>query len=263
VIWGKFVDNVNAFTIQKTYFVCKNFNVLRVVTFQQQENLSHETKKKVLSFQKKKRTRTRLSYSWRPLWNALISLLKFLQNCESQLTKHRDLFQLASKVINIFNLFITFGDTFLRTPEAYDEVFYETVRCYHVFDNLFAFACRYATNENEFKESALKLMVNLTNIKLITHHFNTKIEAFSNSQNNPLTENQVLDIIRNNYDTLALKLHDDLDQYDSYSEKASEASFFANITRNIIGNYRRQYSLDTNSSVQLSNILLNEVPTIS
>jgi hypothetical protein len=70
---------------------------------------------------------------------ALISLLKFLQNCESQLTKHRDLFQLASKVINIFNLFITFGDTFLRTPEAYDEVFYETVRCYHVFDNLFAF----------------------------------------------------------------------------------------------------------------------------
>jgi hypothetical protein len=112
---------------------------------------------------------------------ALISLLKFLQNCESQLTKHRDLFQLASKVINIFNLFITFGDTFLRTPEAYDEVFYETVRCYHVFDNLFAFgkkkkifllyfnlkylACRYANNDNEFKESALKLMVNLTNIK--------------------------------------------------------------------------------------------------
>jgi len=26
---------------------------------------------------------------------------------------------------------------------------------------------------------------------LITQHFNTKIEAFSNSQNNPLTENQV------------------------------------------------------------------------
>ena len=42
-------------------------------------------------------------------------------------------------MINIFNLFITFGDTFLRTPEAYDEVFYETVRCYHIFDNLFAF----------------------------------------------------------------------------------------------------------------------------
>ncbi|CAF4028603.1 unnamed protein product, partial [Rotaria magnacalcarata] len=216
---------------------------------------------RILSFQK--RTRTRLSYSWRPLWNALICLLKFLQNCESQLTKHRDLFQLASRVINIFNLFITFGDTFLRTPEAYDEVFYETVRCYHVFDNLYAFAFRYANNDNEFKESALKLMVNLTNIRLITNHFNTKIETFSNTQNNPLTENQVLDLIRNNYDTLALKLHDDLDQYDNYSEKTSEASFFANIARNTIGQYRRQYSLDTNSSVQLSNILLNEVPTIS
>lgn len=115
------------------------------------------------------------------MFTALISLLKFLQNCESQLGKHRDLFQLASKVINIFNLFITFGDTFLRTPEAYDEIFYETVRCHHVFDSLYAFgrkilvdferidevylACRYANNDNEFKESALKLMVNLTNIK--------------------------------------------------------------------------------------------------
>jgi len=216
---------------------------------------------RILSFEK--RTRTRLSYTWRPLWNALITLLKFLQNCESQLTKHRDLFQLASKIINIFNLFITFGDTFLKTPEAYDEVFYETVRCHHIFDNLYAFASRYATSENEFKDSALKLMVNLTNIKLITNHFNTKIETFSNSQNNPLTENQVLEIIRNNYDTLALKLHDDLDQYESFLEKSSQASFFANITRNLIGNYRRQYTLDTNSSVQLTNILLNEVSTIS
>ena len=41
--------------------------------------------------------------------SALISLLKFLQNCESQLAKHRDLFQLASRIINIFNLFITFS----------------------------------------------------------------------------------------------------------------------------------------------------------
>jgi len=31
-----------------------------------------------------------------------------------------------------------------------------------LFENL---ACRYANNDNEFKESALKLMVNLTNIK--------------------------------------------------------------------------------------------------
>lgn len=70
---------------------------------------------------------------------ALITLLKFIQNCESQLTKHRDLFQLGSRIINIFNLFITFGDTFLKTPEAYDEVFYETVRCHHIFDSLYAF----------------------------------------------------------------------------------------------------------------------------
>ncbi len=36
-----------------------------------------------------------------------------------------------------------------------------------------------------------KFIENIFSFRLITHHFNAKIEAFSNSQNNPLTENQV------------------------------------------------------------------------
>lgn len=44
---------------------------------------------------------------------------------------------LSFQVVNIFNLFITFGDTFLPTPASYDQLYYELIRMYQVFDNLF------------------------------------------------------------------------------------------------------------------------------
>ena len=43
-----------------------------------------------------------------------------------------------TQVVNIFNLFITYGDTFLPTPGSYDELYYEVIRVHHVFDNLYS-----------------------------------------------------------------------------------------------------------------------------
>ena len=43
-----------------------------------------------------------------------------------------------SQVVNIFNLFITYGDTFLPNPNSYDELYYEIVRMHQVFDNLYS-----------------------------------------------------------------------------------------------------------------------------
>ena len=42
------------------------------------------------------------------------------------------------QVVNIFNLFITYGDTFLPNPNSYDELYYEIVRMHQVFDNLYS-----------------------------------------------------------------------------------------------------------------------------
>lgn len=36
-------------------------------------------------------------------------------------------------------------------------------------------------------------------------------------------------MVRNNYDSLTLKLHDSLDQYEKYAEKPQHANFFANM----------------------------------
>ena len=45
-------------------------------------------------------------------------------------------FIFSLKVVNILNLFITYGDTFLSTPSSYDELFYEIIRMRLIFTNL-------------------------------------------------------------------------------------------------------------------------------
>lgn len=47
-------------------------------------------------------------------------------------------------MVNLFNMFITYGDTFLPTSNSYDELYYEIVRMHQVFDNLYCMG----TSEN-------------------------------------------------------------------------------------------------------------------
>jgi hypothetical protein len=47
-------------------------------------------------------------------------------------------------VVTIFNIFITYGDTFLPSAVSYDELYYELVRCQEVFNNLYSMALRYS-----------------------------------------------------------------------------------------------------------------------
>lgn len=92
---------------------------------------------RLLSFQK--RCRLRLDYHWKDLWAALTALLKYLTGNEGYLLKHAsgvDLFRLAGSVVGLVNLFIMCGDAFLASTAAYDELYYEIIRNYAVFDGL-------------------------------------------------------------------------------------------------------------------------------
>ena len=104
---------------------------------------------KILCYEKK--CRVRLAYCWKDLWAAIIALLKFLLSHESHLSKKHDIFLLACKAINVFNIFITYGDTFLPNPNSYDELYYELIRMHQVFDNLYSMALRYSTSGGAFK----------------------------------------------------------------------------------------------------------------
>ncbi|CAH0399785.1 unnamed protein product [Chilo suppressalis] len=173
---------------------------------------------RLLSYQK--RCRVRLARDWRPLWAALIALLKFLVANETALLRRHNIFTMAQQVVNIFNLFITFGDTFLPTPASYDQLYYELIRMHQVFDNLFYMALRYSTGDGEYKAEALRLANCLVNVRAIIQHFSPKIEAWLASQNlSTPTEDQILDVVRKNYDSLILKLQEGLESYERYTER--------------------------------------------
>ncbi|XP_075895036.1 armadillo-like helical domain-containing protein 3 isoform X2 [Nelusetta ayraudi] len=213
---------------------------------------------KLLCYQKK--CRIRLHYTWRELWSALINLLKFLLSNETTLLAKHNIFHLALLVVNLFNMFITYGDTFLPTSNSYDELYYEIVRMHQVFDNLYCMVLRVSTNTGQWKEAASKVTHALVNVRAIINHFSPKIESYAAVNHiSQLSEEQVLEVVRSNYDTLTLKLQDGLDQFERYSEQPKEAAFFKELVRSISLNVRKNVSLNTLSQ----DLLLKEFSTIS
>ena len=64
-------------------------------------------------------------------------------------------------------------------------------------------------------------------LRSIINHFSPIIDAWSTANHvSSLTEQQVLDIVKNNYETLTLKLEDNLDHFERYSEQPQETEFF-------------------------------------
>ncbi|EMP27929.1 UPF0668 protein C10orf76 [Chelonia mydas] len=97
---------------------------------------------------------------------ALINLLKFLMSNETVLLAKHNIFTLALMVVNLFNMFITYGDTFLPTPSSYDELYYEIIRMHQNFDNLYSMVLRLSTNAGQWKEPASKVTHALVNIRV-------------------------------------------------------------------------------------------------
>lgn len=61
----------------------------------------------------------------------------------------------------------------------------------------------------------------------IVNHFSPKITAWLTSESlSTPSEQQIMAIIIQNYDSLTLKLRDNLDQYERYSEKPNHTGFF-------------------------------------
>jgi len=45
---------------------------------------------------------------------------------------------------------------------------------------------------------------------------------------------QILEVVRSHYDSLTLKLHDSLDTYERYAERAPVAAFLSTILRSVV-----------------------------
>ncbi|ODM95975.1 hypothetical protein Ocin01_10702 [Orchesella cincta] len=196
---------------------------------------------RLLCYQKK--SRTKISYDWRQLWSAFFTVLKFLISNEASLLKKFDIFQLALQIVNMVNLFITYGDTFLLTAASYDELYYEIIRCQQTFECLYSLTARYASNSGDYQSSASKLSFALVNVRAILTHFSPKIDEFLTSQNiSTPTEEQIIEVVRENYESLTLKIPDSFDQFERFSEVPKYSSFFTSIIRVVIKDTRYNLS---------------------
>lgn len=93
---------------------------------------------RVICYQKKFRLDAATEFSWKELWHCLIALLKFILNHETDLCKQAATFLLINQIVNIFNIFITFGDTFLHSDRDYDDLYYEIIRMHTTFENIYS-----------------------------------------------------------------------------------------------------------------------------
>jgi len=197
----------------------------------------------IVSYVTKKKSRTKICYDWRQLWSAWFTVLKFLVSNEVSLLKKFDIFLLALQIVNMVNLFITYGDTFLLTANSYDELYYEIIRCQQTFDGLYSLTARFTSSTNEYQLNATKLSYALVNVRSILTHFSPKIDEFLTSQNiSTPTEDQIIEVVRNNYESLTLKIPDSFDQYERYSEVSKYSSFFTSVVRVVIKDTRHNLS---------------------
>jgi len=114
-----------------------------------------------------------------------------------------------------------------------------------VFDNLYTMSLRYSMSGGEFKETSIKVTNSLINIRAITSHFQPRIEAWLASQQiSTPSETDILEVVRSNYDSLTLKLQENLDQYEAYAEHPNHTPFFTNLVRNMVIDYRQNIVLD-------------------
>lgn len=91
----------------------------------------------------------------------------------------------------------------------------------------------------EHKEDVLKLLNSLVNILTIIKHFQIKIKGWLALKNiTTPTEEQVLSIVRENYD-LTLKVLENLDSYERYNEQ-KHSTFFNTILTEVVEDLRQK-----------------------
>ncbi|CAH8572149.1 unnamed protein product [Heterobilharzia americana] len=204
----------------------------------------------------------RLEFDWKSLWTVILSLLKFVLNLDDNNLALPDALKLIEKALQIFNFFILHGDGFLQSADIYDNLYYELIRMHLLVENLYEYCLQHSTSSvTEVKEIASTVVLQLSTLRAIVNHFNAKISAFSTLNNvTSLTENQVLEIVRENYDSLTLRYLENLDIVEEYMcHDDEDLLMFHNIVESITKQIRKD-CLDL--SLQIQNRLheLSSIP---
>eukprot|EP00026_Physarum_polycephalum_P003890 Phypoly_transcript_03907.p1 GENE.Phypoly_transcript_03907~~Phypoly_transcript_03907.p1 ORF type:complete len:759 (+),score=84.53 Phypoly_transcript_03907:28-2277(+) len=155
------------------------------------------------------------------------------------------------QVVTVLNLFITYGDSFLPSPSDYDDLYYEIMRVSKMLEHFYSIAEKYEHSQDTPLQQANTTLntdtdgcgsvdahglatLSMLNIKTIITHFSGKIQQWTFAHPEvTLTPDMVLKIIKDNYDSLKLKLQENLDYFEPYIE-TTETPYFRSLTRFVV-----------------------------
>jgi len=186
-----------------------------------------------------KRSKCRLNYNWRSLWETIIHLLRFITSNETSLLRqfsHAKVNQLIISALIIINIFITFGDIILQTTHKYDELYYELIRLKSVFLHVEAYTNKTDKNQSD-PDGCRQLHALLYNIMSIIEHYSTII-----TENNGLNESEILSLIQSSYDGLKLHILDGLDNFEKVQSRYLNDIIY-DIVKSIVLQYRAELLL--------------------
>jgi len=151
------------------------------------------------------RTSTRLPYHWPLLWQTLLSLLRFLTTYAPSLQAQNPpstLHDLLHPFLATLALAVSEGDTFLPSPEAYDDLSYKLVEASHVlqkFQSLYLPSSSAPTSAPTPSSSTATAQALITLLYISTHYHNL-LETEKAGKN--LSPKEVSRVIRKGYETL-------------------------------------------------------------
>lgn len=179
---------------------------------------------------------TRLDYHWSVLWQALLSLLRFITIYASDLIAQNprtDL--LITPLINTITLAVSSGDAFLPDPASYDDLFYKLVE---TSDFLTRFKTAYnkqlPTHGSNATTSPIDALIN------VSSHYHNLLEAEKGKgrMGRNLSPREVNKVIRRGYETLTILPVEGLDDLDRFRE-GEERGMLKKVTRVAVEDARR------------------------
>jgi len=181
---------------------------------------------RILSFEKQ--SRVNLEFKWLKLWDVLFRLLQFMST--DDMCKKPEIVTLSTHIIKIFNTFITFGEILLKSSE-YDELYYEIMRNQKIILQFYPIVDQIDTVGLQRQE--------WSNIVAIVNHFGKEIDMwYHQNPSSTMSTDQVCKVIKSNYDSLRLKYKENLDQYETYMENPKEVTFFRQLLRILVFDFK-------------------------
>ncbi|KAK3386409.1 hypothetical protein B0H63DRAFT_467739 [Podospora didyma] len=178
------------------------------------------------------RNKKRVQYHWAELFRSLLSLVRFLTTYANDLRGLSHMDALLDHVVNLLALGLTAGESFLPTSASYDDLFYKVVES---GDVLVKFRDTYKLFNRQSNSIDTLVNVSLHYKEMLAG--SSGVKAVGKRSGSQLTSLQVLELIKQGYDTLSIQAKEGLDSWERYRE-ADERTLLKKMARSAVADVK-------------------------